>query len=373
MRNDRRFAVSAQQIDPLSWFTGPLVPLSFAALTAVYGVASIAFGPQTGLALLQPAALALIIGADILIHLATRPTRPPLRWPVAGAAVVMAGTAVMLSAWGYAGQTTPLGQWWAPAAFALTYATLGPYLPVRQLLALGLYSLACAVLGSFLVGYPVAGDGPVTLVLVATYPLVVSIAATASFSYIVVNTMAEMLEHSSRLLPGSRYLADEEAEMATVARLTARASPFLERIAAAGRIEPADRALAGQLARRLRDELVTQSRLTWLDSIAGTSRLVVVDPEQLARRMKSPQRTALRAMLQAVLDIPATDSRSLMIELRKAPDGTIAVGVSIDMALPEGTRIMHLAPYYLTLQTAVHDLAVTEDRLGLTFRVESGD
>ena len=86
--------------------------------------------------------------------------------------------------------------------------------------------------------------------------------------------------------------------------------------------------------------------------------------------MNTAQRTALRALLQAILDIPATDSGSLMIELRRAPDGATAVGVSLDMALPEGTRVLHLAPYYLTLRTTVRDLAVDRDTLRLTFRIE---
>jgi hypothetical protein len=58
-----------------------------------------------------------------------------------------------------------------------------------------------------------------------------------------------------------------------------------------------------------------------------------------------------------------------MVDLRKGAGGSIAVGVSLDMALPEGTRVMHLAPYYLTLKTAVRDLTVNPDRLGLTFTV----
>ena len=68
-------------------------------------------------------------------------------------------------------------------------------------------------------------------------------------------------------------------------------------IGAVGRSGPAHRALAGQLARRLRDDLVTQSKLSWLDSIARESRLVVVDPDQLARRMNNAQRTGMSGKL----------------------------------------------------------------------------
>jgi hypothetical protein len=79
--------------------------------------------------------------------------------------------------------------------------------------------------------------------------------------------------------------------------------------------------------------------------------------------MNNAQRTALRGMLRAILDTPGIDNGSLMVELRSAPDGATAVGVSLDMALPEGRRIMHLAPYYLTLKTAVDDLTFERDKL----------
>jgi hypothetical protein len=146
--------------------------------------------------------------------------------------------------------------------------------------------------------------------------------------------------------------------------------PFLESVARAGVVTPADRALAGQLARRLRDDLVTQSNVSWLESVASESRLVVIDPEYRAAKMRAPQRTALRALLQAILDTPGTDAGSLLVELRGAPDGSTAVGVSLDMELPEGRRIMHLAPYYLTLGTAVKDLQWSQDRfLKLSFNL----
>ncbi len=377
MRIRRRFLItSAQQVDPLSWFTGPLVPLSFAAATAIYGgVATFLTLDQSDPPLTQWVALVLCVTANVIIHLATRPLRQPIGWLFAALALAISALGVVVSAIGYAGGTFAIALWWAPTGLAFTIASLAPYLPVRRLLILGFTSIVVVVLASSAVLYPVGGDwGTVGSALIIGYTPAIALAATAAFSYAVVSTMLPMLEHSSRIMvagQAARDRATELVERASVARLTARAVPFLEGIADAGRIDPSDRALAGQLARRLRDDLVTQSKLSWLDSIASESRLVVVDPDQLARRMNNAQRTALRGMLRAILDIPATDSNSLMIELRRAPDGATAVGVSLDMALPEGTRIMHLAPYYLTLKTAVRDLAIDQDdRLSLTFRMD---
>lgn len=375
MRADRRYlVVSAQQIDPLSWFTGPLVPLAFATVTAVYGgIVAGAGWAQTAVPILQALALVMCVGADVLIHALTRPLRPPISGGLAAIALALSAGGMVVSAIGYAGSDFTVELWWASGAFALTIASLGPYLPVRQLLPLGAGFTVAAAMFTLAVLQPI-GDrwGIIGTGIIASYPAVAGLAATVTFSYMVVSKMMPMLESPSRIMVTGQEVRDEAAdrvERVTLARLTARAAPFLEQLADAGTVAPADRALAGQLARRLRDELVTQSNLSWLDSIAEGSRLVVVDPDRLARRMNTAQRTTLRALLRAVLDMPATDSRSLMVDLRKGAGGSIAVGVSLDMALPEGTRVMHLAPYYLTLKTAVRDLTVSPDRLGLTFTV----
>ena len=267
--------------------------------------------------------------------------------------------------------------WWAPGVLSLMIASLGPYVPVRQILGLGGLATIVAVFVSLSLVHPTSDRwGPVGTAAIIAYAPLLGIVATAVFSYAVVSTMIRMLESPSRIMVAGQTVRDEAAEhieRVTIARLTARAAPFLEGIADAGRITPSDRALAGQLARRLRDELVTQSNLTWLDSIASESRLVVVDPDRLAHRMNSAQRTAMRGMLRAVVETRGIDSGSLMVELREAPEGATAVAVSLDMALPEGRRIMHLAPYYLALKTTVDDLTIDRATLlKLSFSVPAG-
>ena len=378
-RDGRSFALSAQQVDPLSWFTGPFVPLTFTLLAVVHGAIQTALAwSHTTILVLQPIALALVAGAGLFVHFATRPMRPGIGWRSASFALVLVIAAMLISALGMAGTEFSLEQWWAPAALALAIAGLGPYLPVRRLVVLGCTATIVATVAAFVIVYPAQpGFGPVGSALLIAYPPMLATAATAVFSFTVVSTMLPMIENPARAMVVGKQLRDEVArqlERVTVARLTARAAPFLNGIADAGRITPADRALAGQLARRMRDELVTQSNLSWLDSIASSSRLVVVDPDRRARTMNHAQRTALRAMLHAILQTPGTDAGSLMIELRAAPDGATAVGVSLDIALPEGRRIMHLAPYYLTLGTAVQDLTLDSQRhLRMSFRVPAED
>jgi len=365
---------SAQSIDPISWFTGTNVPLACAALVVVYGFALIA--GQWGASrapVAQLASVALAVGACVIVHVLTRPMRPPISWVVASLVFSLVVAAVAVSALDYSGAPFAIEFWWAPSAITLATASLAPYLTAPKLLVLGGSATgATVVIGLSLLDpfqdiWCVLGSA----VLIGYSPII-GVLATVMFSYSIVSTMSRMLDSPSRIAVAGTAVLDEAAnvvERVTLAQLSARAAPFLERIADAGVVSPEERALAGQLARRIRDDLVTQSNVTWLDSIAHQSRLVVVDPERRALTMVDAQRTALRALLQAILDTPGTDSGSLLVELREAPDGATAVGVSLDIALPEGRRIMHLAPYLLALGTAVEDLRVDRHALGVTFRV----
>ncbi|MFM9877388.1 MAG: hypothetical protein ACKVOG_06010 [Rhodoglobus sp.] len=376
-RTDRRyFALSAQQVDPLSWFVGPFVPAT------VVGIMLLAGGTGVGMSWsvarmpwLQLIALLVGVASPLIVHIVTRPLRPTLGWAVGAGALALPALGVVLSAVSYAGTDFSIELWWAPIALALAIIGLGPYLPARVLGVLGGSAIAISTAGALVIlGARPDAWGPVARFVIIATPATLALAAMVAFCYAVVSTVLPLLERPSRILVAGRSVRDEAAEQVervTLAQLTARAVPFIEGLADSGVVTPESRALAGQIARRLRDDLVTQGSVSWLDSIAEQSRLVVVDPHRLARRMTNPQRTALRALLAAVLATPGTDTGSLMVELRRATDGATAVAVSLDMALPEGRRIMHLAPYYLTLDAAVEDLAVS--RHGISFRVTPRD
>jgi hypothetical protein len=375
-RFNRNFlTLSAYEVDPLSWFTGPLVPIVFAVLNFAYGgTLAIVTWVQVGNPRLQFAGVILCSVACVFVHVMTRPLRPTIGWGTGAIAVGIGCLGFIVSAVGYTNILFSIELWWAPFGVALVLASLAPYLPARVLVALGLGAIAITSPIAYLIVHDdVPNWGPLSTVLIIASPIASGIAATAAFSYVVVSRMQPLIEKRSEALVSADAGRDEVAETAErvrLAQLTARAVPFLESVARQGVVTPADRALAGQLARRLRDDLVTQSNVSWLDSVASGSRLVVIDPEHLAGKMRSAQRTALRALLHAILDTPGTDAGSLLVELRSAPDGSTAVGVSLDMELPEGRRIMHLAPYYLTLGTAVNDLQWSRDRfLKLSFNL----
>lgn len=364
---DHRFLrLSAQEADPLSWFTGPLVPLVFAGLNVFYGgvLAAVTWSssPQP---VLQVAGVAVCTAACLLVHALTRPMRGRIGWPGAIAAVGLGVVGFLLSAVGYADTALTIELWWAPFGLALVIASLGPYLPARAIILLGVGATLVSMPFAYLAVAPqVSAWGPVSTVVIIASPLVSGILATAAFSIAVVARIVPLIEKRTQTmlsLDAPRGVDAERQERQRLALMTSRAVPFIEEIARTGVVTAADRTLAGQLARRLRDDLVTQSQVTWLDSVVS-DRLVVVDPDHLANRMRPSQRTALRGLISAILATPGTDAGSLLVELRGHPDGSTAVGVSLDIELPEGRRIMHLAPYYLALRGSVDELEWSNDR-----------
>jgi hypothetical protein len=372
---DRRWLrLSAQEIDPLSWFTGSLVPLVFAALNLLYGgtFAILTWGASRE-PLIQIIGVALCSAACVVVHLLTRPMRRGLGWGGASFALALGVVGFALSAIGYADSLLSIELWWAPFGLALVIGSLGPYLPARAIILLGSTATLISVpVAQLVVQAQVTGWGPIATAVIIASPLVSAIVATAAFSIAVVGRTLPLIERRSQTMlsvDAPQGARNEQLERDRLARLISRAAPFIEGVARAGEVTTADRTLAGNLARRLRDDLVTQSNLSWLDSVAQ-DRLVVVDPDSQARRMTASQRTALRALIRAILDTPGTDTGSLLVELRAHPDGSTAVGVSLDFELPEGRRVMQLAPYYLALRGSVEDLEWSDDRfLRVTFNL----
>ncbi len=372
---DRRWLqLSAQEADPLSWFTGSLVPLVFAALNLLYGgtFAAVTWGASRD-PFVQIVGVALCSAACVVVHVLTRPMRRRLGWGGASVALALGVVGFALSAIGYADTVLSIELWWAPFGLALVIASLGPYLPARAIILLGTAATLIAVpIAQVVIQAQVTGWGPVATALIIASSLISGIVATAAFSVAVVARTLPLIERRTQTmlsLDAPQGALNEQLERDRLARLISRAAPFIEDVARAGEVTTADRTLAGNLARRLRDDLVTQSNLSWLDSVAQ-DRLVVIDPDYLANRMRASQRTALRAFIRAILDTPGTDAGSLLVELRAHPDGSTAVGVSLDFELPEGRRVMQLAPYYIALHGSVEDLEWRDDKfLRVTFNL----
>ena len=362
---------AARDVDPMSWFTGPYVPLVFAGFVLLFGGAmSIVTWTESEWPALQVIGVAICTIACLVVQLLTS-RRNRFDWQVGVSAVVIGGAGFIVSALGYSQSVFAIELWWAPVCYALVLASLAPYLAAWRLLFYGMIALTTAVPVAFaIIDNQVPEWGSVSVFVILATPIAVAVAAGTAFSYTAVRSMLPIVDSRSiAVVSGRSELdpADEEAERAALARYTARAVPFLRTVAERGTVDATDRALAGEIARYLRDDLVSRSDLAWLGLRADDRRVVVIDPERRADSMRWTQRTAIRDLVRAVLDDPSTDATTMLIELRPQDDGSTAVAITLDTDLPEGRRVRHLAPYYFNLRGTMRDVRLNRD--GVSFRV----
>ncbi len=365
---------SPQDVDPLSWFTGPRMPIAFSIAAVLQGVAiTIIYWDSWSSAILQLLAMPFFLGAGWLTATSAQPNRPRFRLRDAAGIFALACFGVGVSALGTYGGTVPVAQWWPGIALAATLVSIAPYCAPRKLLICSFPLIAFAgIVGWIVFSSQTDFWPPAAIVVIAVGPVTIGATGGVVFSYTVVSRSLALFETSAG---GEEFhtavdAAEAEQQRDSIARVSARVAPFLEKVAAAGEITPENRALAAQIARRLRTELVLATSRSWLDVVAHETGMIVSDPGRLADSMNESQRTALRALVVAAMGSPMVDQRTVLIELRAQQDGSTAVALSIDVDLPEGRRLVLLAPYYLTLKTTVDDLSWDDGRsLLMRFRI----
>ncbi|MET0989598.1 MAG: hypothetical protein ABWY54_03025 [Glaciihabitans sp.] len=358
----RASTLSPKQAAPFSWFTGPHFALVLgAALLLQSASAILALWDGWSHPYAQLLALAFLLAATLMTSRSSR--TDGREFTLARGALILSVAAVgfAISAIGAAGGTVQVEHWWAATAIGVVFGGLTPVASARQLIVLAIPSVVFVGAATQLGFVPSDRWNPPGVVAIGMTPLLIGVIASVGFvlSFVALTRRAlERLDTPNRqvddtaIAPPPRARDDER-----MAAASADAIGFLTRIAESGAVDEADRAEAVAIARQLRSTLVIAAHGSWLDIVADQSGLTVVDPARLADRMDTSQRVALSGLLAAVVDNPGVDERSLLIELRARDDGSTAVAVRLDVDLPEGRRVMMLAPYYLTLKMAVTDLS----------------
>lgn len=345
--------------DPLSWFTAPNLPLAAVVLAVVHGALVLTTSDQAGSQpLVQVIALAVGVAALVGVHLATRPPRGALTLRSAVPLALLSSSAFVLSAGGYWGEDFAVEQWWAPLVCSLTLLAMAPYASAQHLAIVGtIMVVVCTATAVVLVVPGEASWPPYTTVMIALFPIGVG----AAGSVILVWTITTGLEWwSERPLELAAVRGNDEALVADVDATTsarvAEGTRLIRRVLDRGEVTVDDAATAGELAERLRDELTGDVDRTWLERVAHGAPLRVIDEHRLADQLDLAQRTALRALLDALLTPDDAHIGLARLELRRTDDGAIAVALRIASAMPEGPRETFLAPFYVGLKSTVDKL-----------------
>ncbi|WP_179873273.1 hypothetical protein [Microcella indica] len=352
--------------DPLSWLAVPNLPLGAIGVTLVYGAIVMLVGGQSGTPLLMQGVALLLATLGLLsLFFSTRPRRGPLSGGRAAVAVALVSAGMLISAAAHRGNDEiVLELWWAPFVCTLLLLAMAPYSDPPCVLLSGLVLLITALGAAALLDAGAASAWPplaATSMIVS--PVVFGTAGAVAFIVTVTRRLTRWSErpwsegpaaavHDAGGDPDGTELLIAQVDEQTSAQL-AEALALLAGVVERGEIDDRDQGRAAEVATRLREQLLASANDSWLERMARGRPLSVRDPDRLADRLGVPQRTALRAMLDALLDDPASGFVSARIELRSPVEGTIAVALRILTTLAEGRRVTFLEPYYVSLQSTV--------------------
>lgn len=367
-----RSHVSPWATDPISWVTTAAIPITATAVAVAYAVADVLFVPPLGGAL-QWASIGLVALAGLVVHLRTRPPRGVLHALEVVVVFALLTAATSVSAYDYSGQPFPVALWWAPFAIALIVVCLAPYVTASVIATItGALVVVVAAVSFALVVPDNPSWPPLTTVVITVIPVVAGGTISAVLSGSIVR---RLLSWSERPLPAApvdglvpiddralvRAVDDEVSEQ------LAAAVTFLRDVAQHGEITETDAHHARALSVDLRARLLADASATWLERVVRGHPVELEDPDRLADRLTVAQRTALRAMIDALVAHPESGFVSARITLRSIGAGDVAVAMRINTTLPEGRRISFLAPYYVSLSAAVRDI---QWRDGASLKVE---
>lgn len=368
---------SPREVDLLSWFTGPLVPILFGGMACTFGLA-VTFALEVEPVNVRLGVFAIVVMAVAfsIIAFLVSPRRIRSKTAITILPISVGWIAMILAVASEWGSTAAFELRWPTIAFGLLVASLAPFLSPLRILVIGVPSFFVSVglTAANLAMRPDPTHWPFVVdLLLGSGMILVAVSAATVFSYqVVARTMQWAAsprgpELSSSVLGEAARRRDIHQEYVSVSD---RVLPLLERVTGAGFVTQEDRDEAKALAEGLRSELVERSNRSWLESLTRQMNITVIDHDRLAERMNPDQRSALLGLLTAATEEFATRATRLVIELRGEADGATAVAISADRSLPEGQKLTLLAPFYVTLVATVDDVTwESGERLRVRFRV----
>jgi hypothetical protein len=370
--------LTAQQTDPLGALNQRPITVVIALFALLLAVAR-TFLHHAGQIDLRVAGVGIVLlaVAVVVMWISTSPYRAPFtrsRYVVVLACGLLALIAEALSK----GAHDPLiRDNWGSAAVGLLLLACAPYRPGRDLVV---GTIVAAVIDGVVVWLEVPGftaaAPPIVFLVVGLTPVVALGAGSAAYSSLFVRLVDRWLARASVMTRASalemRPGIARSVQQDRVTGLNRDVVPFFAGLVERDQITDDDRRRAGQVATAIRNRIVADIDRSWLEQalidicprgLAGT----VVDRARLAEHMTTDQRTALRALVNAMAVDVASDTSSLGIVLHDdAP--VVRALLRIDSAAVDGAVRQIYAPYFAVLRILFHDLQVDVTGSLLTLR-----
>jgi hypothetical protein len=375
-----RIERTLQRADPLGALAGRRLTIAagaavgaFALVLTFVGAEAVSSWPAAVLAV----ALACIVG--VYLALRSHPRRGAIG-RVTAAGVLLVGAAAyvteVFAMWG----AQPGSGAFGPYVLALLLLALVPYRPVPEVLvSTAIVALVVGAIASWQ-EYS-SGDAavPGLAAIAAIAPVVALPLGGAAFSSRILGLLDTL--RSSALVASEEEARRQETaitravQQTRVGILNREVVPFYADLARSGRIEDRDLDRAGQLAASLRAVMLAETERSWLDEVVGPRRLTasgastgagsVHDPESLASAMGMDQRTALRALIAAVRELPGADEVTVtLVDEGESCEALLLARLD----LPARRTARHLRPYLAVMSAVFTEFGYDLDDDEMTVR-----
>jgi hypothetical protein len=360
---------TVQQLDPLTGVNGRPVTVFGSLAIVAYAITMTVFNREDiDSPVLAIAAIAVVCIAVSLVTVASSPLRPPLSRTVHIGAIGLGLLAMVLSAISMLESNAFVQDDWGTIVVGAISLLLCPFRPPSELKAVAvLASLFAAFIVLVQTRSMVSGLPEFVYVVIAVTPLVALAFGGAAFATMVLKVLRRWQSRASRAV---RSLADEHragiarsVQQDRVTILNRDVVPFFTEVLSRDELTDADRDRALGISDRIRALMVAEVDRSWLDVVvAQESRGAVPtgavhDPRRSASAMSTDQRTAIRALLVAIVAhigfVPSTFSIEFA-ETEPRVDGVIRASFSPADPSPRTA----FGPYLAVLRVVFPDLRV---------------
>lgn len=371
---------SRQQLDPVGSLGSRLLAVALAC-GALYYALTMTFRTfdQVSSPFLAVLALLWLAAACITVILGTSPRRAPFSRATHIVVHLLALGTIALSAASQWGSNRLIQDDFGPLAFGILMLAMGSYRPAAELATAG--SLSAIFIGFLtLLEVPALGSDtpPVSFVLVGMAPMLALSYAAAAYSGGIVDSLERWQRGAIRLVSSrADAMMDGIARSVQHDRVTILGRdvlPFFSSILERDVITPDDRAHARELADSIRGIMVEEANRSWLEVVVGGSdpdaasrRDAVVDSNGCAAIIGTDQRTALRALIVAVLEEPSYVGDSLRIELADVASQCHGVLTAV-LDTSDFFLRSAFSPYFAVMRVVFPGLLVEFQRPTLTLK-----
>jgi len=365
-----------QQLDPLGALTGRPITIAaaiiipaFAIVTTWYNSADIDSWPVA-----IAAVVAIAVTGFVLVY-ASNPLRAPFTLLAHSVVSGLASIAYLLNALSMWESNRYVRDDWGAIAIGLVLLSLSQYRPPKEIASTGLsLSLLVGVVTLGQAHSLVSGAEPIAYAVAAMTPVLSLSLASAAFGQLLIDGIEGWRLRARR---AATAFSDENSDWIArsvqqdrVTILNQDVVPFFADVLQRGTIGADDRDRARAISDAVRAIMVAEADRSWLDIIVGQGLgrpEALVDPQRLAGAMGTDQRTAVRALIVALVGHPGLDEDDFSLSI--APRGTTSRAVlHAGIRASESAVRSEFAPYFAVMRIVFSELRVEFSDTSLTVR-----